>query len=100
MLWESRSANKGARCSALRSRSRAESSLGATMLTPHSSLAVHALDRPGDRLLAARPHHLAPFVARGKEALLDVGLDRLADRRLEVAALMPPVVGAPRARHL
>ena len=54
---------KGARCRALRSRSRAESSLDATMLTPHSSRASHSLERPADRLVGAGPYHLPPFVA-------------------------------------
>jgi hypothetical protein len=68
MLEVSRSANNGARNSACRSRSRAESAFGSTMLILGSSL-TQALECPADRLVGAGPHHLAPFVAGREEAL-------------------------------
>ena len=61
---------------------------------------LQALERPADRLVGARPHHLAPLVAGREEALLHVGLELAAQRRAEVAAMMQPVVGAHRAQHL
>src|SRR5437870_5624155 len=94
----SRSANSGAWCSAWRSRSRAESWLGSTRVILGSS--GEPREGPADRLVGARPHHLPPLVAGREEALLHVGLELPGERRLEVAALVQPVVGAHRAQHL
>src|SRR5690242_11141807 len=99
MLEESRSEKRGARNSACRNRSRAESRFASTMFIGGSS-AGEPLERPANRLVGARPHHLAPFVAGREEAFLHVGLELARERRAEVAAMMQPVVGAHRAQHL